>query len=368
MDLIDPAVMLREVEALGDDVRSTIEPLGEQLRVALTSADSEAVKHVYLVGAGDSYHASRAAEMAFASLAGVSVRPMSALRFLEYDAAWMPHSRNGRPLVVAVSASGATPRVLQAVKRAREQGALTLALTGAPGSPITDAACRTVVVELAHKERSPGIRTHQASLVALLVIAVRLHETRRHDLAGASSLREELIRLASCIDATAGACGPPSRGVAHAIADSPTLVVAGSGPSYGAALHGAAKIVEATGVHARAQDLEEWWHVDRFAYPDDMPVFVIAPPGRSQARAVQLAETARALGRRVIAVAHEHDVGVSRHAHMALPVAGETREEFSPLLYGVFAGQVASCLAAALGRAPFKSDRLKPPAGPTWIS
>jgi len=38
-------------------------------------------------------------------------------------------------------------------------------------------------------------------------------------------------------------------------------------------------------------------------------------------------------------------------------VHGEVREEFSPLLYPLFANYVASYLAARLGRSLFQSDR-----------
>jgi glucosamine--fructose-6-phosphate aminotransferase (isomerizing) len=40
-----------------------------------------------------------------------------------------------------------------------------------------------------------------------------------------------------------------------------------------------------------------------------------------------------------------------------LPVRGSVREEFSPLLYHVFAGYTACYLAGELGRMPFQADR-----------
>jgi glucosamine--fructose-6-phosphate aminotransferase (isomerizing) len=63
------------------------------------------------------------------------------------------------------------------------------------------------------------------------------------------------------------------------------------------------------------------------------------------------------LGRRVIAVTHKDDTEVTRHAHIVLPVHSEVREEFSPLLYHLFASYVASYLAERLGRSLFQSDR-----------
>jgi glucosamine--fructose-6-phosphate aminotransferase (isomerizing) len=296
--------------------------------------------------------------MAFQTIANIACTPMSAQRFLDYGAAWMRATAPQQTLVIATSASGGTQRVVQAIERAKEHGALTIALTGTPNSAVTQAADRAIVVELPKKERSPGIRTYQASLLGMFLAAIQLSEAHgRHQPAEANALRQELAALADVVDSTAAALKDRCRQVAATITEAPVMVMAGSGPSYGTALFSAAKVIEAAGVFAMGQDLEEWWHVERFAYPIDMPVFVIAPPGRSYWRAGDLAATARALGRRVIAVTQQDDTEVTRHAHLVLPVLGNVREEFSPLLYHLFADYVACYLAERIGRSPFQSDR-----------
>jgi glucosamine--fructose-6-phosphate aminotransferase (isomerizing) len=204
----------------------------------------------------------------------------------------------------------------------------------------------------------PGAYAYQASLLGLLLVAIQLGEMRNtYHQAEANALRQELAALADVVEATNDAIKGRCREVAEMIAATPTLVIVGSGPSYGTALFSAAKVIEAAGILAMGQDLEEWWHVERFAYPVNMPVFVIAPPGRSYWRAGDLAATARGLGRRVIAVVHRDDTEVTRHAHAVLAVQGAVREEFSPLLYHLFADYVASYVAARLGRMLFQSDR-----------
>ena len=223
---------------------------------------------------------------------------------------------------------------------------------------MTQVADRTIVVELPQQQRSPGIRTYQASLLGMLLVAMQLGEMRNtYPQDEANNLRQELAALADVVDATTDAIKGRCREVADMIAHTPTMVMLGSGPSYGTALFSAAKVVEAAGIFAIGQDLEEWWHVERFAYPVDMPVFVIAPPGRSYWRAGDLAATACGLGRRVIAVTHKDDTEVTRHASVVLPIQGTVREEFSPVLYHLFASYVASYVAARLGRALFQSDR-----------
>lgn len=358
MEPLKPEVMFGQVAGLAEDLRQLTRPFEQQVRAVLTPSEWKAVKKVYLTGDGDSYHASCASEMAFQVIADVACEPLSAQRFLDYGAAWMRPAAPPQTLVIATSASGGTERVVQAIERAKEYGALTVALTGTPNSAVTQAADRSVVVELPHKERSPGIRTYQASLVGMLFVAMQLGERQgRYAQEETDRLRQELIALADVVDATTNAIQAGCREVAELIAASPIVVMLGSGPSYGTALYGAAKLVEAAGVFTMGQDLEEWWHVERFAYPVDMPVFVIAPPGRSHWRAQSVAATARGLGRRVIAVTHEDDTEVTRHAHMVLPVQGEVREEFSPLIYHLFASYVAAHVAERLGRCPFQSDR-----------
>ncbi len=358
MEPLKPEVMFGQVAGLAGDVRQLTRPFAQQVRAALSPSEWRAVKKVYLTGDGDSYHAACAAEMAFEAIADVDCEPLSAQRFLDYAAAWMRSAAPPQTMVIATSASGGTERVVQAIERARENGALTVALTGTPNSPVTQATDRSVVVELPHKERSPGIRTYQASLLGMLLAAIQLGELQdRYAQEEAERLRRELVDLAAAVDATTNAIQAGCREVAEMIAASPVVVMLGSGPSYGTALYGAAKLIEAAGVFALGQDLEEWWHVERFAYPVDMPVFVIAPPGRSHWRAESVAATARGLGRQVIVVAHKDDSQVTRHAHLVLPVHGEVREEFSPVLYHLFASYVAAYVAERLGRCPFQSDR-----------
>jgi len=358
MEPLKPEVMVRQVEGLAGDLRALTRPVDQQIRTVLIPLDWRAVKKVYLTGDGDSYHASCAAELAFEAIAAVTCAPMSAQRFLDYGAAWMRPAAPQQTLVVATSASGSTTRVVQAIARAQAHGALTITLTGTPHSAVTQAADRTLVVAVPQKERSPGIRTYQASLMGMLLAAIQLGAMRNtYPQDEANVLRQELAALADVVDATNDAIKGRCREVADLIAATPTMVMVGSGPSYGTALFSAAKVVEAAGILALGQDLEEWWHVERFAYPVEMPVFVIAPPGRSHWRAGDVAATARGLGRWVIAVTHKDDTEVTRHAHAVFPVHGVVREEFSPLLYHLFASYVASYVAERLGRSLFQTDR-----------
>jgi glutamine---fructose-6-phosphate transaminase (isomerizing) len=357
MDPMKPEVMIAQVEDLPTVMREQVRPFDKQVRDLLTTLEFLSLKRVYITGDGDSYHAARAAEMAFENIGGLPCEPLSAQHFLDYGAEWMPVHFPNSTLVVGISASGRTQRVVQSIERAREFGALTIALTNTPGSPVTEVADRTLCVQLPDIGRSPGIRSYQASLLGLLLLAIRIGELQdRYHQSDANAMRREISDLADVIERTLEATRGPAKEAAAAYKDATMEMWLGSGPTYGTALFSAAKVVEAAGVFAMGQDLEEWWHVERFAYPADMPTFIIAPHGRSHWRAVDLAAHARALGRRLVAITQEGDDELAPHADLTFPVKGEVREEFSPLVYHVPSNYFASFRATELGRMLFQTD------------
>jgi len=356
MDAIEPSVMVKQVLDLPNVLREQTRPFDNLVRNVLTPLEFLSLHRVFVTGDGDSFHAAMACEMAFENIAHLACEPLSAQRFLDYGAEWMPVPFPNSVLVVGTSASGRTQRVVQSLERARKFNALTIALTGTPGSPVTQAAERALPVQLPDLGPSPGIRTYTANLIGLLLLAIRIGEMRdRYTQAKANAMRQELADLADVIAATIKAIDSKARQIADALKDAAAMVFVGSGPSYGTALFSAAKVVEAAGVLALGQDLEEWAHVERFAYPNDMPLFIIAPPGRSHWRAAELARTARQLGRRVVTVVKDGDDEIAAHAEFVLPVMGDAREEFSPLVYHLAADLFASYLAEALGRKLFQT-------------
>lgn len=361
MEPTHPSVMIdNQVMDLSTVMKEQTKPITEVVNDVLTIDEFKALHYIYLTGDGDSYHAALATEMVFKSIADVYCEPMSAMRFLEYGADYVPATFPKDTLVIGISASGGTERVAQALSRAKQdrENLITAVLSGNVEGKVGKEAERKISVELPDKGRSPGIRTYQASLMGLILLAIRIAEANeRIDKSKANSLRTEIEELAGVIDKTIESLLVPSEAAAKTLKDANYMVFVGSGPSYGTAMFSAAKVVEAAGVFCIAQDLEEWAHVENLAYPDDTPTFVIAPPGKSYWRAEELAKAAKEKGRRVVAIVNQDDKGVSQYADYILPVVGEVREEFSPLVYHIAADLFAANLTMELGRSLFQSDR-----------
>jgi glucosamine--fructose-6-phosphate aminotransferase (isomerizing) len=250
--------------------------------------------------------------------------------------------------------------VAQALEKANKfnENVITMVVSGDVDGKVGQQANRKVSVKLPDMGRSPGVRTYSASLLGLILMAIRIGEIKdRYHQAEANAMRRELIDLAELADATFETMLAPAKEAALALKDAEIMVFVGSGPSYGTALFSAAKVIEASGTFAMGQDLEEWAHVERFTYPDDTPTFIIAPPGKGYWRAVELAKTAKELGRRIIAVVDQDEQEISGLADFVFPVPGKIREEFSPLVYHIAADLFGSYLTEELGRNPFQTNR-----------
>ena len=353
--IYDPAVLFAQLDDLPRLTHVILQPLTDAVSDVLRSSP-RVYSRVVVVGDGDSYMAGHAVDLAFRRIAGAGFEVISAQRFLDYAVDWLPQPDVASTLVIGVSASGATERTSQALGRARHRGLSTVALAGRAGL-LSETAERTILVDLPDGPRSPGVRTFHGSCLTLFLLAIELGErSGRHDHATSQALRAELLSVSEDTTRARALSHDVYPQLIEWVFDSPVIGVLGSGPSYGTALYAAAKLVESSGVMVFAQDLEEWHHVERFAYPLDMPVFVIAPSGRTSGRAAALTGEAIQLGRRTVLVAPETAPLPLAAPFLHLRVPGGVREEFSPLLFHVGLTGLAALLARRLSRSPFQAD------------
>jgi glucosamine--fructose-6-phosphate aminotransferase (isomerizing) len=342
----------RQLEALPEDFEPVEAMVLRQLHHFSSHGHARwrRVRQVHLVGAGDSLYASQAAAHAFRTR-GFSTRAVPAEALL-HEWSVPAHVRPEEELVVGVSASGRTERVVEVLERAGALGLLRVAVSGQADSPLVDVADESLVVAVGNLERAPGLRTYQASLIGLLGIAAWLRRAATGQLFACARLLPE--NVAAHVAQTLTELRAPVQRVAERLVDMQTLMVLGTGPSAGTAGFSAAKIMETNGLLAHAQDLEEWRHVERFVGPRDFPVIVLGPEGATSRRVRSTAATATALGRRCVLIHPVADPASARDAWEALAVPGDVSEELSPVLYHVPVSMLAAELADHTGRPPFR--------------
>jgi glucosamine--fructose-6-phosphate aminotransferase (isomerizing) len=323
---------------------------------------------VYVTGCGDSHHAALASELAFETLAARPTEPMSALQFARYAAAYLPPTGPGTNLVIGVSVSGEVARTTEALRLARQGGASTLALTATPGSRLA-AAAELVVLSTTPPfpdppgEHVPGVRSYLANQLGLLLTAVRIGEVRGHlNWGAATAARRDILALADAAQRTVDACDRQAHALAEEWRDAADFVFVGGGPNYGTALFSAAKVLEASGDGAVGQDTEEWAHLQYFARATATPTFFITAGERDLSRAAETAVAAKAIGRRVVAVAPGSAATLRDVAARMLPLAEGVPEMFSPLVAAMPGELFAAYRAEILGEPFFRrADGVRTP-------
>ena len=360
---MDQSPLHQQVETLPDLVRVMVGDLEQRVNETFSRTLCQKIQRVHITGCGDSHHAALNVELAFEQLAGLPCEPYTAMQFGRYAAPFLPDAGKGGNLVLGVSVSGQVSRTIEALDLGRQAGAITAAITGrlqAPLAQVSDFVLETAVPPLPDELAGlivPGTRSYFASQLALFVLAIHLGRQRDHlTKARAAKLQLELSATADLMEETISNCDSVSYKAAQSWQDEDSFVYCGSGPNFGTASFSAAKILEASGDAAMAQDIEEWAHLQYFARQNRTPTILISAAERDMDRAIEIATAAHRIGRQVAIIAPSN----SRLAKISVkefvfPLAGTLRECFSPLVASLPGILFASHRAQILGEPYFRN-------------
>lgn len=340
-------------------VRHVAQTTGPAWAAAVPADRARRIRRLVISGCGDSMFAAIGARLALERFGGVPCEPMDALECGRYAAA-----RFGPDVaVLGISNSGTTSRVLESVALAARTGAVTLALTGIAGSPLERLVEASVVrppVGVGRRE-SPTARVERhlgeyvGTLAALYSLALHLGVARAE--ITDREVRAEVAAVEAAADVAQQALveGPTQvAGVLDHLHDADRIHYVGAGPSYGTALFGAAKLLEEVPMCSVPQHLEEWAHLEYFLTMVEgarTRAVVVAPPGASTDRAVEILQAIRADGGVSIAVTHPRQDPVRHAASASITVDGEIWEGYTPLPYAVPVQLLSIALALHHGQA-----------------
>ncbi len=357
-----PNPMRQQIDTLPGLVREIVKPFDAAARRAFDFETCASVKRVYLVGCGDSHHAPVGAELAFHQLAGLPTQAMSALPFSRYTAGYLPATGPKTNLVIGVSVSGAVSRTIEALAMARQAGATAVALTGNPTGPLgqaADAVLETAVPPLPDELAGmvvPGVRSYLASQIALALAAIRIGEVRgAMTTRDADGERARLLNLAEAIETTIEACAPIVEQLAERWRAASQFEFVGAGPLYGAAMFSAAKVLEASGDPALAQETEEWSHLQYFIADSQIPTILLCANGFEADRMAEVARAAQSIGRPLALISNEDAREIRQYVDALLPVPASVPERYAAIVYSVPGELFAAARAEALGAPYFRN-------------
>ncbi len=233
-------------------------------------------------------------------------------------------------LWLAVSQSGGSPDLLQSTRAAAEAGALTLAVTNAPDSPLAQAARLHLDIRAGAERAVAATKTYTATLLSLWLLFDAWRGGDGSAAAGLSDLADEVV-TSQDVAAVAGRFRFVDK-----------IVVTGRGYAYPTAREAALKLMETSYLAAHAFSGADLLHGPLAMIDEDRPVVAVVPHGVAGAAMAPVLERLGERGADLTVVGDPSMAG--SNPLIALP---SVAEELSPLLEIIPLQRLAHAMAVA---------------------
>lgn len=230
---------------------------------AIRAADP---KFVVLVARGTSDNAARYSQYLFSTMNGLQAALATPSTFTIYN---KPPRLDGS-VVIAISQSGQSPDIISVIEEGRRQGALTVAVTNSPESPLAHAAEYTIYLHAGAELAVAATKTYTNSLMALAMLAEALAQPDR--------LVDPLLFVPDWVNEVTQHADTII-GAAQRYAYMPYCVVASRGYNYATAYEIALKLKELTYIMAEPYSSADFQHGPVALVEHGFPVFAIVPDG-----------------------------------------------------------------------------------------
>lgn len=221
-------------------------------------------------------------------------------------------------LVVSISQSGETMDTLMAVRYAREQGAITLAVCNTNGSTIPRESDAVLYTHAGPEIAVASTKAFLAQITATYLLGLYLAQLRGNMFHG--EIKDVLADLGKIPAKIAKilANAEQIKELARSMADAKSVLFLGRHVGFPVAMEGALKLKELAYIHAEGFAAGELKHGPIALIEEGQPVVVVVPSPRGRdslhAKVVSNIQEIRARGANTIVIAEEGDEAVRAYA------------------------------------------------------
>lgn len=305
-------------------IRETISLEKDAIKETARILTQREIHQIYMVGCGDSLAALRGTRNFLETLLEIPCKEEDPLDFAFFNS----HAVDEHTLVLALSSSGRTVRVVEALLVARAKGAQTLALSNTPTSPLMQAATAGVIIHASRK----GWPTQSSTSAMAAVIQLGIELGRCLGKEETDYYEAEFDKVPELMEQAITMTEEPVKTLAKKLYKKRIFFFCGGGPFYTCAEFGSAKVKEATPGYAVPVPLEEFHHYNTVKQGD--PLFLIAPPGMSTQRAQETMWASRVLGGEVVLFTAEKEQDLISEADQVICLP-EGEECFANFVYSI---------------------------------
>lgn len=323
-------------------VERLVASAGRPLRELVAQVDRRGIDFVIVAARGTSDHAATYAQYVLGIRNGLA----TGLAVPSVQSVYRSSPTVGRALVVGISQSGQSPDVVGVLADARRQGALTLAITNEPGSPLAGESSVVLPLEAGPELAVAATKTYVAEIAAVALLSDAL--------AGGGG-RDELRRLPDQIAATL-AGEPGIEAIARDLRGLRQCAVIGRGYHYATVREWALKLKETALVMADPYSAADFEHGPIALVEPGYEVFAIAVHGPTLAGLRELLPRLSRDGARLLVLSDDEEARAV--ADNAVALATGLPEWLSPAVAIVPCQLVAYHLARANGHDPDAPRRI----------
>ncbi len=307
-----------------DKIRETLALEKDAIAETAALLTKRTIDQIYMVGCGDSVAALRGTRFFIEELLGIPCKEEDAMDFAYYNSSAVDENT----LVLTLSSSGRTIRVVEALLAARARGAQTLALSNTADSPLMRAATAGVIIHASRK----GWPTQSSTSAMAAVIQLAFEMAKCLGIEKAAAFETEFQKIPDLMVKAAKMTEEKMKALAAVLYKKNMFFFAGAGPFFTCAEYGAAKVKESTPAYAMSVPMEEFHHYN--TVKDGDPLFIITPPGASTNRALETIWACNELGGKDYVLTAESEKTLVEEAHEVI-ILPEVCEYFANFVYAV---------------------------------
>ncbi|MDA4125201.1 MAG: glutamine--fructose-6-phosphate transaminase (isomerizing) [Thaumarchaeota archaeon] len=261
-------------------------------KIAEFAAAIRGAKSLFIVASGTSYHSGLLMKFRLNQEAGIRCDAVVAGELRENSAFLIRGS-----VVVAISQSGETADLLEAVKVSKKRGAKVLSIVNAGGSTLARESDLVLLLNCGPEVGVAATKSFTAQVVvANLVVDAVLGKKRSN---GVQDLSEGVKKALECEDQI--------KELVARYKDRSDFYFVARGYNSPVALEGALKLKELSYIHAEGMPASELKHGTLALIEKGTPVVVINPSGEAHADSLSAAEELKARGADVIGISDVKD-------------------------------------------------------------
>lgn len=287
-----PHFMIKEMSEQPHVIEKTIATSQAELDKAC--AMIKTARNIYVIACGTALHAGMYGSYIFAKNNGINLRPISAAEF-PYFSQFVTKN----DLVIAVSQSGETADVLEAVKMAQNSGAKILAFVNVMGSTLMRVADYAIITKAGPEICVLSTKAYISQVALFIMLSFQLEGKKLEGKSVLEKIKKDMKSILS-EDSLANI-----KKVAKKLSNKPDIYAIGRGINYPTALEACLKIKEVSYIHAEGYAGGDLKHGPIALIESGVPILVFVANDGSDKEIISNAMEVKSRGGDVIGVSFE---------------------------------------------------------------